>query len=174
MPYMLTVEKIERSLFPQLERRGRSLGFRYRMSKEDVQDIVNDSLLSLIEACPRLAASTNIEAYAERILRNKFNDRSRQSTRRQTSNFTETETDEDDLKSMTEEDSDFADDERDALGTLINKLDESCNEILCLHLQEYAYKDIAGRLSLEIGTVMSRISRCKQRLIQLANEQGLH
>ena len=173
MPYKLTPEQIERSLFPQLERRGRYLGHCYNMSREDVQDIINGSLVKLIESCPRVDAGANIEAYAETILHNKFRDMARQKTTRRTSTFSETNN-ETGFENIPSEESDFSHDEREGLATLINALDRSCSEILHLNIQGYTYKQIAARLRLTLGTVMSKINRCKNKLIHLANEEGFH
>lgn len=57
--------------------------------------------------------------------------------------------------------------DREAIGIALNSLPETDRLILMMYyFEELAYKDIARQLDIPIGTVMSRLSRAKQRMRQ--------
>ena len=174
MPYKLSMDEIERTLYPQLFRRGKQLGYRFNAGEADVEDIVGDTILKLYESLERIDASTNINAYAERIMQNKFIDRYRSGTTRRTNTFSETELDEeiiDPANLYGEREYDPEDTEQ--IHWWIASLDkEACREILNLWCDEKDYSSIADILNVEKGTVMSRLSRCKAELITLAREHS--
>jgi len=49
----------------------------------------------------------------------------------------------------------------------LQKMDKKCQDILLLLGREYPYKEIAKQLSIPIGTVMSRLSRCRSQFKKL-------
>ena len=46
----------------------------------------------------------------------------------------------------------------------LKKLGKKCQEILLLIAEEYKYKEISKTLSIPMGTVMSRLTRCRKQL----------
>ena len=176
MPYKLTSDEIERTVYPNLWKRGQVLGNRYRFSNEDVEDLVMDTIESLINASDGLDASTNIQAYAERSLQNKFKDRWRQNQTRKTDSFSETEIDE----VSSDDSSVFAKREYEAevLEDVVKRIAdlerEECRDILYLWLGVGTYSNIAAELGIQQGTVMSRLSRCKQELVTLCRSKFEH
>ncbi len=59
------------------------------------------------------------------------------------------------------------------LHSALNRLDTDMREILILReLDELSYTEIAELLSIEIGTVKSRLSRARERLRQILSEQN--
>lgn len=173
MPYKLTSDEIERTVYPYLWKRGQALGNRYRFTAADVEDLVMDTIESLINAANRLDPSTNIQAYAERSLQNKFNDRSRQNQTRKTDSFSDIEFDENNADYISPfGQRDFGWDAYEKLGQQIAELKkEECRDILYLWLDIGGYSKIASELNIKAGTVMSRLSRCKQELIALCRSQ---
>lgn len=172
MPYKLSVDEIERTLYPQLFRRGKQLGYRFNASEADVEDIVGDTILKLYESLERIDASTNINAYAERIMQNKFIDRYRSGTIRRTQSFSESELDDEIMDSAyLYEEREFDPEHADQIHRWIASLDkEACREILELWCDENDYISISAILNVGKGTVMSRLSRCKAELIAVAQE----
>jgi RNA polymerase sigma-70 factor (ECF subfamily) len=66
-------------------------------------------------------------------------------------------------------------------GEILNALDEIPAEfrsvVLLVDVEEFAYKEVAGILSIPIGTVMSRLSRgrglLRKRLVEVARSYGI-
>jgi RNA polymerase sigma-70 factor, ECF subfamily len=65
-------------------------------------------------------------------------------------------------------------------GEILNALDEIPAEyrsvVLLVDVEEFAYKEVAGILSIPIGTVMSRLSRGRgllRKLVQVARSYGI-
>ena len=50
------------------------------------------------------------------------------------------------------------------VNTALKRLGYKCQEILLLIAEEYKYKEISKTLSVPIGTVMSRLTRCRKQL----------
>ena len=53
----------------------------------------------------------------------------------------------------------------------LNKMDENCRSLLILRGEGYTYEEIAEKLSKKIGSVMSGLSRCKEKFRQLLDDQ---
>ena len=50
------------------------------------------------------------------------------------------------------------------VNSALKRLGDKCQEILLLIAEEYKYKEISKTLSIPIGTVMSRLIRCRKQL----------
>ncbi len=65
--------------------------------------------------------------------------------------------------------------DREAIGIALNELPETDRLILMMYyFEELAYKEIAHQLDIPIGTVMSRLSRAKQRMRQQIEAKDIH
>jgi len=53
--------------------------------------------------------------------------------------------------------------------TAIKQLGKRCQSVLMLISEEYKYSEIANQLELPLGTVMSRLLRCRQQLFKALN-----
>jgi len=63
--------------------------------------------------------------------------------------------------------------ERDLLATLLARLGPEQRAVLVLReIEELSYQEIALALSIPVGTVMSRLSRARERLVRLARAAG--
>lgn len=173
MPYKLTSDEIERTVYPYLWKRGHTLGNRFKFSNEDVEDLVMDSIESLIEASKKIDASTNIQSYAETILKNKFNDHWRQKRNRRTESFSETEIDADtsNLSSLFTKRGYETDQLKDVLKRIADLERQECRDILYLWLADATYEHLAVELRIQQGTVASRLARCKEELIALCRSK---
>ena len=65
--------------------------------------------------------------------------------------------------------------DREAIGIALGELPETDRLILMMYyFEELAYKEIAHQLDIPIGTVMSRLSRAKQRMRQQLELKDIH
>jgi RNA polymerase sigma-70 factor (ECF subfamily) len=53
------------------------------------------------------------------------------------------------------------------LNNALNRMTQSCQEVLSLIGIGYRYSEIADMVGIEIGTVMSRLSRCRRKLAEI-------
>ena len=53
------------------------------------------------------------------------------------------------------------------LNNALNALTEKCREVLILIGAGYSYNEISQNLHIEIGTVMSRLNRCREKLTEV-------
>ena len=53
------------------------------------------------------------------------------------------------------------------LNSALQMLTEKCREILVLAGAGYSYNEISQNLHIEIGTVMSRLNRCREKLTEV-------
>lgn len=151
-------------LYPRLERYALSL----TRAKETAEDLVMDVIKSMLERQTQFDDSINVEAYAIRAVKNKFIDSKRYRAR----NVTETEmgideTNENFFSKIEDEASEtaaFAKLQFRELSKALVSLGEECLEILTLFGVGNSYKEIAEISGKRIGTVMSRMSRCREQL----------
>ena len=124
------------------------------------EDLVMEVITKVLESKERLDRDTNIEAYAIRAVRNTFlneevkNKRVSSETNSEGDSLYDDTVDENSMKFTEEGDLERA---------LIN-LGSKCREILVLFGTGSSYRDIADLLELKMGTVMSRMARCRQSL----------
>ena len=147
-------------LYPKMERYARSLVDH----KEKAEDLVMEVITRLLERASKLSAEVNIEAYAMRAIKNYYLDEYRKNQRTQ-SEITESG------ESIFEQTPDQLSEQGVAsavvggeLETALNAVGSNCKEVLVLFGIGNSYKEIAQIMDITMGTVMSRMSRCRQNL----------
>jgi len=143
-------------------------GYAYSLIKDhsSADDLVMEVFKKLIERHESIPADVNIEAYVIRSIRNQFlDDIKRDKFVEPIETATEEHLVDNDSSSQV-----FADTNLDTLVQKLETLGESCKNVLSLFGLGYSYKQIAEIEELAIGTVMSRMARCRDNL--LAEYQG--
>jgi RNA polymerase sigma-70 factor (ECF subfamily) len=147
-------------LYPKMERYARSLVDH----KDKAEDLVMEVITRLLERASSLSDQVNVEAYAMRAVKNYFLDEYRKSQRTQ-SEMTE------DGESIFEQTPDELSEHQvssavvgSELEIALNSVGENCKEILVLFGIGNSYKEIAAIVDISMGTVMSRMSRCRESL----------
>ena len=127
--------------------------------QSDADDFVQKTLLRMLER-DHLFRGGRLIAWGITIMKNILIDEGRSRA-----NKTYTDFDEESLPSSNESDPFEINDVNDALNTLSKK----CREVLVLFGFGHSYDEISDSLNIEKGTVMSRLSRCRQQLIKVMN-----
>jgi RNA polymerase sigma-70 factor (ECF subfamily) len=152
-------------LFDVLARRARRLTY----CDADAEDLLQDTLLHAFTGFRSFQEGTNLKAWLFRILHNRWVSTHRYRERRPT----EVPVDEADVLDLVDGDRRRRpveteivdampdDDVRAALATL----PEGVRSVMyCAGVQGYTYAETAALLNIPVGTVMSRVSRGRQRL----------
>ena len=150
------------TLYPKL------LGYALSLTRNKVlaEDLVMDVITRLLERADQFEDDMNIESYAIRSVKNRFIDNRRYQIRMVTES------------SMSSDEANFFDriaDERAEVATTstlerrdlaraLSATGKDCLEILTLFGVGSSYKEIAEHLDKAIGTVMSRMARCRTKL----------
>ena len=156
-------------LYPTLVRFALSL----TKAKDAAEELVMEVITNMLERQTQFDDSINIQAYAMRSVKNKFIDSKRYSTR----NLTATDMDGDgdfigEILDGTAGNKAFDRIEFEETLKALVSLGEDCREILTLIGLEYRYNEIAEISSINIGTVMSRLSRCRKKLKEAKGESS--
>lgn len=131
------------------------------------EDLVMDVVTRLIEKAEKLPDDLNLKAYAITAIKNRFVDNHRRTRKEDTEATTEGGSLFDQL---IDEAASSAIEAPIELQQALNKLNEACRDLLVKFGQGFSYAEIAQGLDVKIGTVMSRMSRCRD---SLCNEMGL-
>ena len=133
--------------------------------KSDPYELVNGAVEYLISNKEKYMDHPNLKAVAVLKMKGLFIDEIRK-----TKKFTSM-TDEEgkDLEIADEKQTDISDKihlrfESRKMLSIIYNMGEKCREILDLELDHLTYKEMAERLDIPIGTVMSRLANCKKEL----------
>ena len=164
--------------FEQLMRRheGRMYSVAIRMcgNREDAQDCVQDAMLRIYRALDRFKGQSSFSTWVYRITMNTCLDElRRRKVRASTSLDTLLEsgwspTDESDTPERHAIDSE----RRRALSSAIQSLPEDMRSAIVLReMQGLSYEEISDVLSVNVGTIKSRISRGREKLRQLISGQ---
>ena len=124
------------------------------------EDLVMDVVTKLIEKVDTLNDDTNLVSYAIQAIKNQHTDY----RRRLRTRGTEISPEDESLKNQNQLRDDKASSAIQApmeLQQALDKLNESCRELLVKFGQGFTYEDLAKNLDIKIGTVMSRMSRCR-------------
>ncbi|MBC7150229.1 MAG: RNA polymerase sigma factor [Rhizobium sp.] len=150
------------ALLPQLRRYSRSLARSEAEGDDLLQDCVEKALTNR-----RHWRGVNLKAWTYAIMTNLYRNRYRRNARHPAVSIDEAaglpaaEIHSDPL-------------ERDRLVAALNSLPEENRAVLMLVTVEgYGYQEVADMLDLPIGTVMSRLSRARQRLRDQLNDSNI-
>lgn len=151
-------------------RRAHSIALGMVQNAEDAVEIAQDAFLKTFRAITRFDTSQRFFPWFYRILRNTCLSHLRR--KKHVSTTTMNREDEqgrvvafEDESSKTPEEIMVNDELRARFMSALNALPEKDREILCLrHFGELEYQEIADRLEIPIGTVMSRLFHARRRL----------
>ena len=157
-------------LYPKMLRYALSL----TRNKELAEDLVMDVIARLLGRSDQFEEGTNIAGYAIRAIKNRFIDDYRYKARMVNES------------SMSADGDNFFDGiadesahlkttsglERRDLARALCATGDECLEILTLFGVGSSYKEISERLEIAIGTVMSKMARCRAKLTMQMEEPG--
>ena len=153
-------------LYPRMLRYALSL----TRNKDLAEDLIMDVITRLLGRADQFGDGTNIEGYAIRAVKNRFIDDRRYKVRMVTEASLGTEGDNffDGIADDRAEMETTSGLERRDLARALSATGNDCLEILTLFGVGSSYKEISERLEIAIGTVMSKMARCRSKLkIQL-------
>ena len=152
---MITSE-IFTELWPKLRR--------FALSKthdtELAEDLVMDVITKILEKRSQLPDDLNIEAYAITSIRNNYINYSKKSSTMEFNSEENGQTEIEDKESIGSDKFIYSGDFEKYYMTM----GESCKEILTLFALGNSYKEICQIIDAKIGTVMSRMARCREKL----------
>lgn len=135
-------------------------GFAINLCRDEseAEDLVSDVVKKLLEKAGEINDDIYLEAYAITAIKNRFIDKVRGDKRRKND------------RSL-----DGGDDVQDPraepgilspilLEQIMRNLDEKCRDLLLNFAFGYSYLELANSMRLKIGTVTSRMARCRQKL----------
>jgi RNA polymerase sigma-70 factor, ECF subfamily len=148
------------ALYPKMERYAYSL----TQNRDNAEDLVMEVITRLLKKRDAIPADVNFESYVIRSIRNHLIDESRKN-KRMVSDLDATG------KSLFDEISDEGSEDvitsevaKARLMRAIASLGPNCQNILTLFGIGYSYKEIAEISQIPVGTVMSRMARCRTSL----------
>ena len=144
------------AIWPKLMKYSRSL------TKENyaAEDLVMEVVTKILESAERIDPDTNLEAYAIRAIRNTFLNE----VERDKKTISEIKVSGESIYEETCDENSGKFTESEDLEKILMNLGFKCKEILVLFGIGSSYKEIASLLDVKIGTVMSRMSRCRDSL----------
>ena len=138
---------------------------------DDADDLASRTNVKILERhrTSPFEPDTNIEAFGITVIRNLIIDDARSRQTRKTDNVDNID-DAGGPSASNPETSIFTQE----ILRFINQLSKACREILTLCGAGYSYAEIAEALDIEIGTVQSRLFRCRQKLKSLMELDTLY
>jgi RNA polymerase sigma-70 factor (ECF subfamily) len=134
------------TIYPKLQRFAVA-----RIQDPDLgEDLALEACKRLLERADTLDPSTNLVAYGITIIKNLIMDRGRTSSR-----YSDEEAPE--VADHTDPGASFE------ISEALNTLGGECQKILEHFGMGYSYKEISEKFEVQIGTVMSRMSRCRNQ-----------
>lgn len=146
-----------------------SMALRYADNSEDAEDLVQETLTIAFDKFHQLKDRTKCKAWLFRILRNTFLRQARQKKRLYAIQGGESPG----YVELLEAEADSSDSERLLVSALdsrmisnaLDRLPEKHRTVLLLfYMEEMLYREIAEMLDIPVGTVMSRLTRGRERL----------
>jgi len=134
--------------------------------RADAEDLVQETYAKALKGFGSFAEGTNLRAWMFRILRNAFlNSRSGLAQKTGYLEDEETGADEAVAHEVTPEALFLASESQDAIFSALEQLPMPHREIILLcDVDEMSYREIAEVLDVQVGTVMSRLSRARANL----------
>ena len=150
---------------PALRRYARSL----LRDRQEVDDLVHDCLVRALDQLHTRRDDGDLRAWLFAIMHNLFVSRAR---RNKTSSRTVSleEVNQDDLAIRATQDGHMQ--ARDLLRALNGLSEEQRSVLLLVTVEDLSYAQVAQVLGIPIGTVMSRLSRARERLRQMTESNG--
>lgn len=140
----------------------RRLAYKFFNNKEDVDDLVQDTLYKVFRHKDKYREDSNLEAWVYTIMRNTFITKKRKGDRSPFLDISEQfyfNLSKD--NSLNKPDQEYGHKE---INEKVDSLKDSLKYPLKMFLEGYKYKEIADRFEIPIGTVKSRINKAKKEL----------
>jgi len=148
---------------PDLRAYARSL----TRNRHDADDLVQDTVVRIMNSADRFQPGTNFKAWAFTILRNRFLNEF-VAKRKQTRDMDDSEMEQVPTSARQEEGLELADFQR-----IFHQLPEDHRSILALVAGSgMAYEDVAKVLECAVGTVKSRVHRARMALYALLEQEA--
>ena len=141
-----------KTIYPDIMRVAKKMT---KYNTSDAEDLVQKALLKALEK-QNLYKGGNLTGWVVRIMQNIFRDELRKIKGK---DFVEI--DENKLFQYDQDQLEILD-----VNKAISKLGDKCRKILFLIAEEYKYAEISEKLSIPLGTAMSRLLRCRKQLHQ--------
>jgi|TARA_B100001093_G_scaffold517710_1_gene600115 RNA polymerase sigma-70 factor (ECF subfamily) len=151
-----------RDIYPNLYRIGFSL-----RGANDADDLVQDTYSYLVKNSEKYIDHPNLEAFAIWKMKNINIDRYRSEKRKGYMSDDEEIRDYENL--FADEDNEEMKLKKISMYKAMTKISEDCQQILNLQISGNSYQSIASALTIEVGTVGSRIARCTDSLREIVN-----
>jgi RNA polymerase sigma-70 factor (ECF subfamily) len=145
---------------PALRRYARSL----LRGSQEVDDLVHDCLVRALDQLHTLREDANLRAWLFAIMHNLFISRARRNKARSQTVSLE-ERNQDDLAMGATQEGHVQ--TRELLRALDELSEEQRSVLLLVSVEDLSYAEVAQVLGIPIGTVMSRLSRARERLRQM-------
>ena len=161
-----------------------STALRLTQSKQDSEDLVQDTYLKAFQFFSRFEPGTNFKAWIFKILMNTFINRYHKKLRTPKSvqfekvEFSiEAEPEAEELQEFLKNKDNYKNIFNDEVVSAVEKMPSNYRiAVLLCDLESFSYKEISDMLDIPIGTVMSRISRGRQflqkALLDYAKKEG--
>jgi len=133
-------------------------------NKDDAKDLLQETLLKALVYKDRFAEDTNMRAWSYTIMKNTFINDYRLHSRKKTTFDTTTELN---ILSQNKETTHILPDSTYAakeIIRIIGNLDDIFKIPFVLHTEGYKYKEISEKLSVNLGTIKSRIFFARKKL----------
>lgn len=169
-------------LVQMYERFVYNLALRFSSSEQDALDISQDVFIKVWRSLPSFRFDCEFTTWLYRITHNTCLDYSRKRARSATLSITECFDDEEesrselDIQDMTLEPSEQLDKKEriEAVRAAISSLAPGHREIIILRdMQDCTYQQISDMLSLDIGTVKSRLNRARAKVKEILKNRNL-
>ena len=141
-----------KKIYPDLMRVAKKMT---KYNIDDAEDLVQKALLKALEK-QHLFKGGNLTGWVVRIMQNIYRDELRKTKGK---DFVEI-----DVNTSPQYDQDQL--EILDVNKALSKLGDKCRKILLLIAEEYKYAEISEKLSIPLGTTMSRLLRCRKQLHQ--------
>ena len=148
---MSITDKKIREMYPDIMRVALNLT---RYNREDAEDLVQKALMKAFEK-QELFKGGNLVGWIVTIMKNIFRDELRKTKGRVIDDI--------DVDTLSDYDPDL---EIFDVNKALSKVGDKCRKILLLIAEEYKYAEISEKLSIPLGTTMSRLLRCRKQLHQ--------
>ena len=149
-----------KTIYPDIMRVAKKMT---KYNIDDAEDLVQKTLLKALEK-QHLYKGGNLTGWVVTIMKNIFRDDLRKIKGKKFIEFDEKALNEKDKKKLIKNEDDGL--ELLDVNKALNVIGEKCKKILLLIAEQYEYKEISEKLSIPIGTTMSRLLRCRKQLHQ--------